>query len=371
MKIAFDAKRAFYNNTGLGNYSRNIIRLLSLIYQENKYLLFTPSIYKSIKFDYNKENTTIVTPNSFAGKVFKAYWRSYLINAQINIEKPDIYHGLSNEIPYGISSIRVKKIVTIHDLIFKRFPNLYKATDRKIYDRKFQYSAKNADIVIAVSKQTANDIEEYYNIKPEKIKVIYQSCNPLFYSAETEDNKKEIIKKYNLPKNFILYVGTIEERKNLLGLLKAYCYNKLNIPIVAIGRQTLYFKSVMEYAINNHIENNLIFIENIKNTELPAFYQLARVFVYPSIFEGFGIPVLEALASGTPVVTSNVSSLPEAAGENSILIDPNNVESIADGLQKAIYDKELRIKMIIEGRKHAKKFTEDIAAKNLMNIYES
>lgn len=370
MKIAFDAKRAFYNNTGLGNYSRNTIRLLSKFYSQNEYLLYTPSTSKSIKFEM-AQNTKIITPLSFTGKLFKSYWRSYLINSQIHYEKPDVYHGLSNELPFGIKGQKnIKVVVTIHDLIFKRFPELYKSTDRKIYDRKFKYAAETADTVIAVSKQTADDIQEFYKINSEKIKVVYQCCNPAFYIYIDDNAKNEIKKKFNLPNEFLLYIGTIEERKNLLGIVKAICNNKIEIPLVVVGKKTSYFDKVNEFIISNKAEKQIFFIENLLNIELPAFYQMAKAFIYPSIFEGFGIPILEALASGTPVITSEGSCFGEAAGANSVFVKPNSIESIAEGIIKVLSNKELRVNMIIEGRKHALKFTEDKVAQNLMNVYE-
>jgi glycosyltransferase involved in cell wall biosynthesis len=369
MKIAFDAKRAFYNNTGLGNYSRNTIRQLSTFFPSNEYLLYTPSIAKKIKFDI-AENCKIITPQSFTGQLFKSYWRSYLMNYQIASEKADIYHGLSNELPFGIKSVNIKKVVTIHDLIFKRFPEMYKPADRKIYDRKFKYAAEVADIVIAVSKQTANDIEEFYKIDSDKIKVVYQGCNPLFYKLLDDKEKTTVKNKYKLPSEYLLYIGTIEARKNLLGIVEALHKNKIDIPLIVIGRKTAYFDKVNNYIISNNLENKIIFIDNLSNTDLPAFYQCAKTFIYPSFFEGFGIPVLESLASGTPVITSEGSCLEEAGGEHSVYVNPYKIDSIAEGINKVLSNKDLRVNMIVEGRKHALKFTEEQVAKNLMTTYE-
>lgn len=369
MRIAFDAKRAFFNNTGLGNYSRNTIRQLSTFFPLNEYLLYTPSTSKRIKFDIT-ENCKIITPQSFTGQIFKSYWRSYLMNFQIANEKVDIYHGLSNELPFGIKSVNVKKVVTIHDLIFKRFPDLYKPADRKIYDRKFKYSSEIADVVIAVSKQTANDIEEFYNINPNKIKVVYQGCNPLFYKLLDEKEKTSVKVKYKLPAEFLLSIGTIEERKNLLGIIEAIHKSNIDIPLIVIGRKTAYFDKVKNYIIANNLKNRITFIDNLANTDLPAFYQCAKAFIYPSFFEGFGIPVLESLASGTPVITSEGSCLAEAGGENSVYINPYKIDSIAEGINKVLSNKDLRVNMIVEGRKHALKFTEEQVAKNIMNTYE-
>ena len=369
MRIAFDAKRAFYNNTGLGNYSRNTIRQLGTFFPENEYLLFTPSDSKSIKFE-KPVNSKIITPSTFSGALLKSLWRSYFMTGQILDEKPDLYHGLSNEIPYGIYKTKVKSIVTIHDLIFLRYPELYKAADRKIYDKKFRYACENADLVITVSKQTANDVMEFYQIPESKIRVVYQGCNPLFFKHIGDIQKEEIKKKYKLPEDFLLCIGTIEERKNLLGIVKAIHENKIDLPLIAIGRKTAYFQKISEYISQHSIENKFIFLENLSNTELPAFYQMAKLFIYPSIFEGFGIPILESLASGTPVITSKGSCFPEAGGPHSIYVDPNKTESIGEGINKALFSKDLRVNMILEGKKYANQFTEENVAKNLMKTYE-
>jgi len=369
MKIAFDAKRAFYNNTGLGNYSRNTIRQLSTFYPLNKYLLYTPSTAKSIRFKISN-NSRIITPQTFTGQIFKSYWRSYLINYQISNDNPALYHGLSNELPFGIKSVKTKTVVTIHDLIFKRFPKMYKPADRNIYDRKFRYAAENANIVIAVSKQTSSDIMEFYKIDINKIRVVYQSCNPVFYKLLDEKERAGIKKKYLLPNDFLLYIGTIEERKNLLGVVKALHKSKIDIPLIVIGNKTAYFDRVNKYILTNGLSNCILFFDNLANTDLPVFYQSAKAFVYPSFFEGFGIPILEALASGTPVITSEGGCFSEAAGENSVFVNPYKHESIAEGILKVLSSKELRVNMIVEGRKHALKFTEEQVAKNLMTTYE-
>lgn len=369
MIIAFDSKRAFFNNAGLGNYSRNTIRLLCSYYPGNEYLLYTPSFPGKVDFK-PQGNVKILTPSTFTGKVFKPAWRSYLINSQLVKDKPDIYHGLSNEIPYGINATKVKAVVTIHDLIFLRYPSLYKKTDRKIYDKKFRYAALNARKVIAVSRQTAEDIVNYYNIDKERITVVYQSCNPAFYQIVTDEQKNSIRKKYNLPQSYVLYVGTIEKRKNLLGIIKALNENKIDIPLVAVGRKTEYFKEIQNYISGKEVSGRILFIDNLANSELPAFYQMADVFVYPSFFEGFGIPILEALASGTPVITSKGGCFGEAAGENSLFVNPEDTDALGYSIKNILEDNTLSERMIQEGRKYALNFTEEKVALNLMKVYE-
>lgn len=370
MIIAFDAKRAFFNNTGLGNYSRNTLIQLFTYYPEHSYWLYSPSPNFKNKFKLSK-NTKIILPNSWYGKIFKSYWRSFLISEQLAKEKPNIYHGLSNELPFGITATKIKSVVTIHDLIFKRFPQWYNRIDVKIYDRKFLYAAKYSDIIIAVSKQTANDITEFYNINSEKIKVLYQSCNPLFFKLLKKEDLENIKQKYCLPKNYILYVGTIEERKNLHRLIEAIKIAKIDMQLVVVGRKTKYYFIKVQPLIEKYkMQKQIIHIENVDNTTLPGIYQGASIFVYPSLFEGFGIPILEAQASGTPVLTSKGSCFFEAGGPHSEYANPLDSEDIAFKLLSILNDKERRIEMIEKGRAYAKQFNDKQCADNLMKVYE-
>jgi glycosyltransferase involved in cell wall biosynthesis len=369
MRIGFDAKRAFFNNTGLGNYSRNTIRQLLQYFPENEYRLFVPS--KKIRIPFSHEPAGCVYPDSFMGKIFPSYWRSFLINSQIYKEKLTVYHGLSNELPFGMARHTCKKIVTIHDLIFLRYPNLYKGTDRKIYLKKFTYAAHTADVVIAVSEQTKRDIAEMLNVPGEKIKVVYQGCNSVFFEACPQELLQKAISSYQLPEDFILYVGTIEERKNLLSLVKAMHEFKIDMPLVAIGRKTEYFTKIEEYIASSgeELKKKIIFIDNLPNEMLRAFYKLARLFVYPSVFEGFGIPILEALASGTPVVTSTGSCFAEAGGKGALYADPASPAEIAEMINTALYNEDARNNLIAGAREHSARFSDEKVAQELMKVY--
>jgi glycosyltransferase involved in cell wall biosynthesis len=260
-------------------------------------------------------------------------------------------------------------VVTIHDLIFLRLPHLYRTIDRAIYERKFRYSCHTADRIIAVSRQTANDIHEFFRIDPQKIDVVYQGCNPMF-NTEVPLVEREILRmKYLLPKSFILYVGTIEERKNLLTLIKALHYGKIDMPLVVIGKPTPYLNKIIEF-IERHSLINIIFCDVVQNQDLPGIYQLADLFVYPSIFEGFGIPIQEALYSRVPVITSKGSSLAEAGGKYTLYVDPNNVEEMSAAIKKVLFDRELQERMKIEGYRHARGFDEDKVSANIMQVYQ-
>ena len=201
MKIGFDAKRAFYNNSGLGNYSRTLLKNLTNYYADNEYHLYSPGMPESSFSNFVKEqrNIKVHTPQHFISKSFPSLWRSTGISSQLEQNGIGIYHGLSNELPLNISGKKIKKVVSIHDLIFLRYPELYPRMDRTIYNYKFKKACEDADVIVAISKQTKQDLIEFYGVNEQKIKLIYQSCNELFY-RETDNNQiKNTQEKYKLP----------------------------------------------------------------------------------------------------------------------------------------------------------------------------
>ena len=368
MKIGLDAKRAFFNKSGLGNYSRNVIRLLSEFYPNNEYILYTPSTKDAIDFE-RSGNISISTPATITSSISKSYWRSFQLTKQLQNENIEVYHGLSNELPNKINDTNIKSIITVHDLIFMRFPELYKHVDRNIYIKKVKTGCQSADKIIAISNQTKNDLVDFLNIEEEKIEVVYQGCNPIFYNKVDDIKKSEIKKKLSLPNNYILYVGTIEKRKNLLNIVKAIKEFNIDIELVAVGKKTDYYNEIANYISKNNLKDKIHFYHSIESIDLPAIYQMAELFVYPSIFEGFGIPIIEAINSKIPVITSQGSCFSEAGGESTIYIDPNNIEEIARSIIKVLSNNSLKDKMIENGIAFAQKFTDKKIAKDLMKIY--
>lgn len=365
MKIGFDAKRAFHNNRGLGNYSRDLIRIL----QERNFgelVLFNPK-KKKVSNVIITENTKVITPESFLWKKLKSLWRTLKISNLSKKEKLDIYHGLSGEIPISIHK-HTKTIVTIHDLIFVRFPNLYSFFDRKIHLQKFKYAAQKSHHIIAISEQTKRDIVDFLGVPEEKISVVYQGCHKAFKQFYSEKEKNKIQKKYDLPEKFILNVGAIEPRKNALEVVKAI--KDLDISLVLVGNKTDYYQQIVSFCKENRMENRVLALENVPMNELAIIYQMADIFCYPSIFEGFGIPIIEALFSKIPVITSKGSCFSEAGGKHSIYIDLDNASSeIKTAIEQIQINPEKRKKMVEEGYKHAQKFTDDAVFKNLITVY--
>lgn len=364
MRIGFDAKRAFHNATGLGNYSRDVIRLFTRNLPNDEFFLFDP-IGKGIQFEYNLFNTQIITSQRKSG-LGKNIWRRYGLKREISSLHLDVYHGLSNELPNGITRAGVKSIVTVHDLIFEKHPEWYPTIDRKIYRAKVQSAAAAASTIVAISEQTRVDLIDEYHINPEKIAVVYQGCNPIFKIPLTLEQRTILLNSFKLPERFVLYVGTIEERKNLHRLVLALA--KTNLPLVVIGKETPYANKVSECLKGTALEKNYYHLKNITIQQLAALYQAAELFVYPSLYEGFGIPVIEALHSGTPVITGT-GSMKEAGGDGCISVDTINEEALHNVVLNLWEDKDLQIKMAAAGQEHVKSFSDEALWNSWQKVY--
>lgn len=369
MRIGFDAKRLFFNQTGLGNYSRSLLRHLSLAHPKHDYLLFTPKPAPPTASFFQHAPFQTVT-----GRSPHAWWRSFGQVKQWHSENLDLYHGLSNELPVGSRRSGIPTIVTIHDLIFKSFPETYPFIDRQIYDWKFRRSCQEATRILAISQATKADLVDWYQIAPEKIEVIYQPLADHYYQPLSPELVTERLRKYRLPPNFLLSVGTIEPRKNLqliieaLAILPRHC----RLPLVIVGRPTRYKQKVVERARKLRVDDSLIWLDWLTDyQDLQALYQAATVFIYPSKCEGFGLPVVEAQLSGTSVITSQVSSLPEAGGTHAHQIDPDAPDELAQCLFDLLGDPEASEQLAEAGQKEAaERFDPQLLTQQLYGFYQ-
>lgn len=375
MIIGFDAKRAVHNQTGLGNYSRTLIEALATGFPDNEYRLYTPSLRNNPRLSSLREkaNVKLVLPRGSVGRVAPALWRLTTISGQAKKEGVELYHGLTNELPMGLERAGIKSVVTIHDVIFERFGELYRRHDRMIYRWKTRHACRNATVIVAVSEQTKSDLVEYYGVNPSQIKVIYQACDSAFDKPVSEGNKSEVRQKYGLPTQYILYVGTIERRKNLLSLLQAaQLLRKSHDPyVVALGRGSEYLEDIERYIKSAGIGDRVKIIPDAAFADFPAIYQSALTFVYPSLFEGFGIPIIEALWSKLPVITSKGGCFAEAGGGASLYVDPRNPEELAGAIARVLNESTLRMKMITAGYTHVQKFRGDKVASEMMALYRT
>ncbi len=366
-RVAFDAKRAFNNGTGLGNYSRFIILSLLELSEYFDYFAFTPKVKKKYLFETPDSSLKIILPTT---SFYKFLWRSFFIVKELKKQGVHLFHGLSNEIPFGLKKNNIKSVVTIHDLIFLHFPNQYPLIDRFIYGLKFRYAAKKADIIIAVSKQTKTDLEYFYQIPSHKIKVIYQDCDASFKKSLSQNEIEQVKQKYSLDQPYILCVGSIIERKNQLTLLKAFEKIKDNhYQLIFVGSKSSYQSELENYIQANRLQN--VFISNnVSFQDLPALYQGADLFVYPSIYEGFGIPILEALYSGVPVIAAKGSCLEETGGEGALYFNATDEVELHEQILKITTDALLRQQLIENGKQHLLNFLPHKIALQVQKIYK-
>ncbi|WP_082454973.1 glycosyltransferase family 1 protein [Pedobacter sp. Leaf41] len=367
LRIGFDGKRAANNLTGLGNYSRSLIEALSKQFPENQYLVYSPKVKSSRQIDafFEVENIQLKLPINGT-----FLWRSLNILKDLLRDKVQIFHGLSHEIPFAIQHTKIKSIVTIHDLIFLRFPQYYKFIDRKLYEWKSRSACKRADQIIAISEKTKADIIEFYGINPEKIEVIYQSCDDSFKTPFPQTTLDKIRTTYKLPHKYLLNVGTIENRKNLKLIVQALKDVNEEYKLVVIGKKTTYFKEVEKEIKLLRLSDRIIFLKNIPFADLPGIYQMASVFVYPSFYEGFGIPIIEALYSGIPTIAAIGSCLEEAGGPDSIYVNPNDPEGLSAAITQVLSSSTLQNEMKQKGLEFVQKFNSPLVTQQLMHCYQ-
>lgn len=371
MRIGFDAKRLFNNFTGLGNYSRFVVEALSRTYPENEYWLYTPKARQHADVDAVLQLPNVKTqlpPAVVAPLKLGSFWRSMRIAKHAHRNDVQLFHGLSNELPLSIPK-DLKTVVTIHDLIFKRYPQFYNPVDVRIYSWKLHEACQAADKIVAISQQTKEDIVEYLDIDDQKIEVIYQGCHPIFKKEYEAADMTRVKAKYQLPDEFILNVGTIESRKNALTIVKALVAANIKLPLVIVGKATLYKSQIEEYCKTHQLQSQVRFIHVVEFSDLPLIYRAAKVFVYPSLFEGFGIPIVEAIASRVPVISSTGSCFSEAGGPDCLYVDPKNDEQLGQAILKVLSNPEQSHTMTARSFQFIQRFEPDIIATDLMRVY--
>jgi len=366
MRVGFDAKRAFHNVTGLGNYARDVLRVLCQQAPANTYLAYNPGP-GPVPFTLPGAPLAERRPPG-AWRLAPALWRTGGLSAGLRADRVELFHGLSGELPLGLEAAGVPGVVTVHDLIFERFPELYGALDRRIYRWKLRSATARARLVVAISQQTGRDLHELCGVPWSKIRVVYQGCRPAYREPVPQERLDEVARRHGLAPGFVLQVGTIEPRKNLLLTVKALS-GLPAVTLVAVGRPTPYAARVADAVSRAGLGARVRILSGVPTEDLPALYRLAAVAVYPSRFEGFGIPVLEALASGTPVVTTRGGVFPEAGGPGSAYVDPDHPEELRAALASILADEGRRASMRAAGLAWAERFRDERIAADLLAVY--
>ena len=357
--IGFDAKRLVRNGSGLGNYCRTLVRDLAALPLQLR--LYTPTEGFVCFRRQIPPGAVLCMPRFTLPFIGKSLWRSRGVVKALKRDGVELYHGLSGELPIGLRKNGIRSVVTIHDLIFLRHPEYYKPVDVKIYTRKFHHAVREADHIIAISECTRRDILHYApEVDPSRISVIYQSCSPRFQAATLHSDMR-----------YILSVGTIEPRKNILLAVKALPMLPSNIHLVIVGHHTPYADEVSEYAEKHGLSGRVIMRHDVVDDELPGIYAKAEAFVYPSRYEGFGIPIIETISSGLPVVACTGSCLEEAGGPDSLYIAPDDAEGMAAAIRQVLKGAPGREARIERCRDYIRRFEGNDVASQVLDLYRS
>ena len=373
LTIGYDAKRAVSNGTGLGNYCRTLLNDLGTIDTTDSFRLYVPDLGRDdlrSQLDMPR-NMSFVTPANKLVKPLRSLWRIKGIVNDLKRDGVDIYHGLTGELPLGLSEAGIKSVVTIHDLIFMRCPEYYNPVDVAIYKWKFRNAIRQANRIIAISECTRRDIMELGEIDDSRIDVVYQSCDTRFRQQVSPEQKQDVRARYSLPKRYVLFVGTIEERKNALLAAQALPYLSDDIHLVLVGRQTAYAKTIFSFARQNGLANRIHMLSGVPTSDLYAIYQQAECFVYPSRYEGFGIPVIEAIQSRLPVIACTGSCLEEAGGPDNVYVDPDEPQEMAMAIKSITDNPDAARQIVTRSLDYIRRFENGNVAQEMLNVYRS
>ncbi len=372
MRIGIDARAIYKNLDGIGRYSLNLIRALAKIDHENEYIIFRNCIF---------DETIVNSPNFREVRIgFPALSlrTSFYLGRLVKKENVDIFHSLFFIAPlWGINNL----IVTVHDLMALNFPGFF--SGRNFIASKYAYlfhkymiprTVSRSKKLIAVSNNTKNDLERSFGLNSDRVSVIHEAADPSFRKIEDTETLETYRRKEQLPENFILYVGNTKPYKNIRTLLEAFKLLKATLDtdcsLVIAGKRDRFYPSTLQTINELDLLPHVKFFDNFTEKELPLLYNLAKLFVFPSYYEGFGLPPLESISCGTPVIASNSTSLPEVLGNSAILVKPNNVNGFAKAIKDVLTDEGLRKQMSQKGITQSNKFSWEKTAKETLNVYK-
>lgn len=348
IRVAFDAKRYFKNTTGLGNYARWLVDGIGQ--HEVEPIL---AIAEQTDTEYEQINAS-----GFFARTFPSYWRSKGIVKALKSNNIDLWHGLSNELPFGIHRSGIPSVVTIHDLIQKRFPENYRWIDRSIYNAKLRYAQKRADAIITPSLQTKKDLISFYGTNEEKIHVIGIGIE-----------KKGVLQSQVTKGDYVLCVSSFTRRKNLIRLIKAFDAVELKgVPLIIAGKGGESLGRARKMAESR---SNIELKTDVSKNELSALYTGARFCVYPSLFEGYGIPVIEAFEHGKTLALSKISSLPEVAGEAAAYFNPRDIDQMSDAIKNLWFSDKYRLHLESMIPAELEKLDSHLLQKRIAEVYKS
>lgn len=365
MKIALDLLPITGRNAGLQRYAQQLVEGLARIDTENEYLLLVNSRAPKL-FEPSKNNFLVIRVRT--PKRFIWYWEQAHLPIMRILRHVDLLHSPVSAPPFWVPC---KRVATVHDLTFKFFPKTMRWWDRLYWGYFLVHGAQKADKIIVPSVSTALALQQTLSLPADRVVVVEECCAEKFFQRVSPEKIKATKERYGIFGKYILTVGTLEPRKNITTLLEAFSIvrNKLAIQLVIVGATGWLVRPMFKKLQELGLSKDVVFTGYVPDEDLPPLYQGAEVFVFPSLYEGFGLPPLEAMASGTPVVASNSSSIPEVVGNSGILVDPQDVKGFAHAIIKLCTDANYRSILSIEGQQRARQFTIERMGKKVLEVY--
>ncbi|MDY6013256.1 glycosyltransferase family 1 protein [Clostridium sp.] len=368
MKVGIDGRAAkWYRGTGIGTYTYQLINSLNNIDFNNDYLIFTPNNpeLSNLNKNFKIENVDTVVKENF--------WDEVRVPNILSNNSMELYHVPQNGV--GLSNnINCKKAITLHDIIPLRMPETVSDNYLRIFNEEIPKILRTCDGIITVSEFSKQDISKEFNFPKEKIYVTYLAAEEIYKPMSKSQCKKNIQKKYGISSDFILYVGGFSPRKNILGLIEAFSLlpppYKKNVKLVITGKKGPSYDLYLNRARKLNIESNVIFTDFVPLEDLPYFYNACEMLVYPSFYEGFGLPPIEAMACGTPVIASTETSLPEVCYDSALLINPHNPDDLSYAMQKVLSDSLLVLAMVKKSLTRSRLFSWKNTALNTIEAYK-
>jgi len=376
MRIGIDCTAAVHQRAGIGRYTRELVGTLARLDRRNQYVLFVAGKpvpgSPALGLSQVLENNFRVRSVPLSDRIMAILWHRFRLPLPVEafIGRVDIFHSPDFVLP----PTRARTILTVHDLSFLRVPECFNANLRIYLEEAVPRSVRRADLVLADSKSTKRDLVGLLGANPARVKVVYPGVDERFCPIANGVVLEEVRTRYGLPQRFVLSLGTLQPRKNFSRLIEAYSLlvtHYLSLKLVIVGGKGWFYDEIFAKVRELGLEGRVIFPGFIAEEDLPALYSLAELLVFPSLYEGFGLPPLEAMACGVPVVTSNTSSLPEVVGDAGLMVQPTDVEGLAEAMGHALEDRALREKMIERGLRQARKFNWEKSARRLLRIYNA
>ena len=356
MLIGIDASRATSATpTGTETYSRELIRALLAMDRKNQYRLY---LRENVASDFFSNHASRITNYELRPIPFPLLWTHFRLSFEMLFHTPDLLWVPAHVMPLIHPR---RSMVTIHDLGHLHFPEAHPALQRLYHTWSTQWNARAASHLFADSKATREDIVQFCRVAPEKISVVYPAYDAQLYQPVRDDAVMERVKsQYRVAGDYILAIGTIHPRKNYARLIEAFGKldsKRSDLRLVIVGKRGWLSDEIYARVKSLNLQSRISFLDYVPSSDMPALISGARLLAFPSLHEGFGLPVIEAQACGTPVITSMVSSLPEAAGDGALFVDPFDVDAIAGAMQRAMEDQALRAMLIENGFRNVKRFS--------------